>query len=90
MLWNGKDLWIPLPDDLLQILIGWDCEDWCSHQIKNWRFLALSMDLAYTCVKHQRRLYVCVCVTKCVHLIRNGARFARLPLLASLARFLTG
>ena len=30
MLWNGNDLWIPRPDDLLQISIGWDCEDWCS------------------------------------------------------------
>ena len=27
MLWSGKDLWIPRPDDLLQISIGWDCED---------------------------------------------------------------
>ena len=33
MLWNGKDLWIPRHDDLLQISIGWDCRDWCSlHQ----------------------------------------------------------
>ena len=44
---------------------------------------------------HGPRLYVCqapnafhTCVTKCVYLVRNGARFARLPLLASLARFL--
>ena len=30
-----------------------------------------------------------ICVSKCVCRICNGARFARLPLLASLARFLT-
>ena len=27
MLWNGKGLWIPRHDDLLQISIGWDCGD---------------------------------------------------------------
>ena len=30
------------------------------------------------------------CVTKCVYLVPNGARFVRLPLLVSLARFLIG
>ena len=60
------------------------------------------MDLAYMCVKPQMRLYVChqmrlhVChqmrlyVCHQMRLLnpqRNGARFARLPLLASLARF---
>ena len=46
----------------------------------------------YMCVT--KCVYMCVtkcvymCVTKCVHMcVTNGARFARLPLLASLARF---
>ena len=49
---------------------------------------------AFICVS-PNAFFVCVtkcvnmCVTKCVCWIRNGARFARLPLLASLARFLT-
>ena len=47
----------------------------------------------YMCVT--KCVYMCVtkcaytCVTKCVFWVRNGARFARLPLLASLARCLT-
>ena len=32
VVWNGKDLWIPRSDHLLQISIGWDCEDLCSSQ----------------------------------------------------------
>ena len=54
----------------------------------------------YMCVKrcpppNTKCVYMCVtkcvymCVTKCVCCFCNGARFARLPLLASLARFLT-
>ena len=45
----------------------------------------------YMCVT--KCVHMCVtkcvymCVTKCVCWIHNGARFARLPLLASLARF---
>ena len=48
---------------------------------------------AFICVV-TKCVYMCVtkcvymCVTKCI-CWRNGARFARLPLLASLARFLT-
>ena len=47
----------------------------------------------YVC--HQMRLYVChqmrlyVCHLRLLNPQHNGARFARLPLLASLARFLT-
>ena len=60
------------------------------------------MDLACMCVKHQMRLYVCqtpnafICVSPnaftCVSpnvFAEFGARFARSPLLASLARFFT-
>ena len=53
-----------------------------------WWCMFWPMDLVYVCVKPQMRLYVC-------HQMRllnpqfNGAHFARLPLLASLARFLT-
>ena len=32
---------IPRPDNLLQISIGWHCEDWCSNQIKDPAILAL-------------------------------------------------
>ena len=37
MLWNGKGLWIPRHDDLLQISIGWDCGDGRSSQIRGQR-----------------------------------------------------
>ena len=47
-----------------------------------------AMDLAYMCVKPQMRLYVCHQL-RLLNPQRNGARFARLPLLASLARYLT-
>ena len=51
----------------------------------------LNTKCACTCVT--KCVFSCVtkcvytCVTKCVYLVRNGARFARLPLLASPARF---
>ena len=54
-----------------------------------------SMDLAYMCVKHQMRSNVChqmrlyVCHQMRLLNPQNGAQIARLPMLASLARFLT-
>ena len=41
------------------------------------------------CLFHMARVTKCIytCVTKCFYLVCNGARFARLLLLASLARF---